>query len=121
MNHMDMNREQGNGKRDAIFFVVGVGLLGLTLFAPDAGHHWGLGFIQVLRRISWDQPFDWPAVWCSVKILILCLGLGLLIEGLAIWLMKRGFELMSFLVCFLHLMPLLGSLAGGYYLIKSLL
>jgi len=31
MNHMDMNRERENSKRDAIFFVVGVGLLGYDL------------------------------------------------------------------------------------------
>jgi len=116
-----MDRERKIIKDSAVLCISGLCLLGFAMFAPDAAHQRGLGFIHFVRQISWHhRPFDWPVAWCSVKIILLSLGLGLLIESLGRWLMKLGHELIGFLVYFLHMVPMAGLLAGGYYLVKSL-
>ena len=102
------------------FGVVGICLIGFAMFAPDAGSHRGWGFIQVVRQSSWHHSLDWAAAWCSLKIIFLSLGLCLIIEACGTVLMKLEHELMGFLVYLLHVVPVLGFLAGSYYLIKSL-
>jgi uncharacterized membrane protein SpoIIM required for sporulation len=117
-----MKRELEIGSRATLLFASGLCLVGFVLFAPDAGHHRGLGFIHFVRQTSWHhRPFDWPAVWCSMKIILLSLGMALIIEAFGTILMKRGYELIGFLAYLLHVFPVLGLLAGGYYLVESLL
>jgi hypothetical protein len=117
-----MKQKLETGSRATLLFVIGLCILGFVMFAPDAGHHWGLGFIHFVRQNSWHhRPLDWPSVWCSVKIILLCLGAGLLIEASGTVLVKLGYELTGFLTYLLHVVPVLGLLTGGYYLVESLL
>ncbi len=118
---METNREQEIKRKAALFCAVGVCLLGFALFAPDPGQHPGLGFIQVARHTSWHRALDWEAAWCSLKIILLCLGLCLIIESLGTWLMKIGHVLMGVYIYLLHVVPVVGLIAGSYYLVKSLL
>jgi len=113
-----MNREQEIKRKAALFCAAGICLLGFALFAPDAGKHPGLSFIQVARHTSWHHPLDWEAAWCSLKIILLSLGVSLVIESLGTWLMKIGHVLMGVCTYLLHIVPVIGLLAGSYYLIK---
>ena len=114
-----MKREQEIRRRTALFFLIGVCLLGFAFFAPDP--HGDGRLFQVVRQTSWHGPLDWEAAWCSVKIILLSLGLFLLIESCGTWLMKLGYVLMGVFVYLLHVVPFLGLLTGSYYLVKSLL
>ena len=118
--YMNLNRKLEGRRKAAVFFVVGICLVGFAMFAPDAGPHRDWGFIHVARQASWHRPLDWEAAWCSLKIILLSLGLCLIIEACGTLLMKFEHELMGFLVYLLHIVPVLGFLAGSYYLIKSL-
>lgn len=116
-----MNRERKIKQTTALFCAAGFCLLGFAVFAPDPGQHPGFGFIRAVRQTSWYQPLEWEAAWCSVKIILFCLGLCLLIESLGTWFMKIGHVLLGVCIYLLHIVPLLGLLAGTYYLVKSLL
>lgn len=115
-----MKREQEIRRRITLYWLVGICLLGFAIFAPDSGNHPGLSFIQVARHASWHQRLDWKTAWCSVKLIVLSLGGFLLIEAFGTWLIRLRYELPGMLVYLLHVVPLLGMLAGGYYLLKSL-
>lgn len=116
-----MNWEKEIKRKAVLFCLAGVCLLGFAWFAPDFGGHQGLSFIQVARHSSWHHVLDWEAAWCSLKIILLSLGVCLVIESLGTWLMKIGHVLMGVSTYLLHIVPVMGLLAGSYYLIKSLL
>ena len=117
---MDVNGKRESRRKAEIFCVIGICLIGFAMLAPDAGKHQGWGFIQVVRQASWQRLLDWEAAWCSLKIILLSFGLCLIIEACGTLLMRHEHELLGFLVYLLHIVPVLGFLAGGYYLIKSL-
>ena len=70
---------------------------------------------------TWRQLYDWPAAWCSVKIILLSLGLLLVIDATESFLALVRFKSVALFVLYLQVIPALGILAGSYYLIKALL
>jgi hypothetical protein len=116
-----MRRDIAIRRRITFFFIIGIGLMGFAIGTPDPEHHHGLGFIQGARETIYTHPLDWEAAWCSLKIILFSLGLGLLIESVGAFFMRMEYTLLGFFVHLMHILPALGLLAGGYYLIKSLI
>jgi hypothetical protein len=116
-----MNREREIYKQVCILGLVGLGLFGIVLFAPDASRYQNGSFWKVAFSTSWHSPLDFPAAWCSLKIILLSLGLFLLIESLGTVLSLLKYKSVALMIYFLQMLPCLGFLVGGYYLVKALL
>lgn len=69
----------------------------------------------------WDRWWDWAAAWCSVKIILLSLGIISLIAALGILLKSLNQEFWAKAILVLSAVPGLGVGLGAYYLVKALL
>ena len=114
---------EGRRIRSAAISLYSVGLLclGVALLAPHAHSGDGGSFFEVARASRWDQPGDWMAVWCSLKIILMCMGTILVLIGVGVWsriIRVKVFGTAMLLVCAI---PAAGVVIGAYYLVKALL
>jgi hypothetical protein len=100
--------------------LVGTGLLGIALFAPDAGQHFG-AFFKIAATSSWRRPLEGAPAWCSLKIILLSIGLMLVVESLGTILVRLKHNQMGMAVFSTHVVSLLVFFIGEYYLFKALL
>ncbi len=70
---------------------------------------------------TWRNLYDWPAAWCSVKIILFSVGLFLVIDAIGSLLALVRLKSLALSVFLLHIVPGCGLLFGGYYLLKALL
>jgi len=103
------------------FLLMGISLMGLAFFGPDAAGQRGGDFFQMAAAAAWGDWFNLAAAWCSCKIILLSLGLFLVLECLGTLLAVAGRRRLAWAVYALHLLPALGFLTGGYCLLKALL
>ena len=114
-------------KNDKVFglsstlFLIGISLVSLAFFGPDAAGPRIGSFFPMAASSAWGSWFNLAAAWCSCKIILLSLGLFLVIECLGTFLAVAGRRRLAWVIYALHLLPGLGFLTGGYYLIKALL
>ena len=47
----------------------------IGLVAPYPGRQEGRSLFEVARDSSWRNLGDWPAAWCSIKLILLALGI----------------------------------------------
>lgn len=99
----------------------GAGLLLVGLYAPYVGQAEGKSFFTQARDSSWHNLGDWPAAWCSIKLILMTLGIACLIDCLARVTLIYRRETFSWVLSFLNLVPGLGLFLGIYYLVKALL
>lgn len=115
-----MNRDREIYQQANRFFLLGIALIGVALFAPDAAKG-PMSFLRYARHSTWGHWLDLAAAWCSIKIILLSIGLFLVIESIASVLLVRRLKILAWPMFFLHLLPGVGLLCGFYYLVKSLL
>ena len=72
-------------------------------------------------KTTWRNLLDFPAAWCSVKIILFSFGLFLLIESAGTLLSVRKHKSLALSVYFMQAVPCFGLLCGVFYLLKSLL
>lgn len=102
-------------------YSAGLLCLGVGLLAPYT-HYWdGRSFFEVARASRWDQPGDWMAVWCSLKIILLSVGSLCVVAGIGAWLRITRWRAFGITVMLICAMPAAGFLLGAYYLVKALL
>jgi hypothetical protein len=115
-----MNSQPKIYRQTSFLSLVGLGILGFAFFAPDAGVHPG-SFFSVAMRCTWQDLLELPAAWCSIKIILMSVGLFLIIESTGTVLAVKKYKSLVLPVFLMQAVPCLGLLFGGYYLIKSLL
>jgi len=115
-----MERQREIYRQVGLLSLSGLSLLGLVIFTPDASEHSG-SFFSVAMQTTWQNLLDWPAVWCSLKIILVSAGLFLIIESTGTVLAVKKFKKLALPVFLMQAVPCLGLLVGGYLLIKSLL
>jgi hypothetical protein len=104
----------------SLLTLIGLGLLGISLFAPEAEPHRGTLFAAATQT-SWAKPLDLPAAWASLRIMLASLGMVLVIESTGTFFSFLKLKTVALTIFFLQLLPCLGLLYGGFLLTKSLL
>jgi len=116
-----MKREQEIFRHISILSLVGISLISLTCFIPNAGQDGTGCFFRIATAHVWGGQFDLACAWCSVKIILFSLGLFLVIESLGSILAVANQHVFAWLVYLLHVAPCFGVLLGGYCLAKALI
>lgn len=96
-------------------------LFGAVFLIPDAGHLQHKSFFSVAQDSPWTQPFDWPAVWCSAKIIVLSASLLLVLEAILSLMIRTEHPTACVALLVLAVVPALLGCFGFYELIKAVL
>lgn len=116
-----MRRHEIVSQHSTALLVSGLVLFGLACFTPDAGNLHGSNFLAIAESTTWQRLGEWPAAWCSLKIIIVCLALCLTIEAVGTLLAVIKLKRLALAVFCLQFVAVVGMLAGGYYFIKAVL
>jgi len=101
--------------------LIGVALLAVTYFTPHAGGQQGFSFFEVAWNTPWQNLGDWPAAWCSVKVILFSLSVFFLTFWLTTMFGLSIPKALERFLIFLMTVPCLGVLAGLYLLVKAVL
>ena len=101
-------------------FLAGMILSGIAIFAPDAGAGPG-AFFNLAMQTTWQRLFEMEAAWCSLKIILLGLGLALILNGFGLTFASPKRKPLAVAVLIGQAALLCGSLAGGFFFVKALL
>jgi hypothetical protein len=104
----------------ALLCAVGIGLLLVVFLTPDATNRNFRALLSVARASPWQHWGDWPAAWCSFKIILLSLAGFLILFPHAIVLRLQQRHTLATLIMASTPLLFLVYLIGVYYLIKSL-
>ena len=113
-------RKQERELTDATrFFSLGVFLLLMVVLVPDAGQMVHKSFFAVAKDSSWNQPLDWAAMWCSVKIILLSISIFFVLDALLSLLVRAEQQAACVVVFVLAIVPVLLGFFGVYELMKA--
>jgi hypothetical protein len=101
--------------------LIGGCVLAIVFLTPNAGHEQHRSFLAVARDSLWSQFADWPAAWCSVKILLLGTGALLVLDAMGNLMIRLKQEVLGLGLFCLGLVPVLLLIFGSYELVKALL
>jgi hypothetical protein len=105
----------------AKLFVLGGFLLTLIFLIPDAGSPEHKSFFAVAFQSSWRHFFDWQSAWCSVKIVLLAVGIIIFLDAMLCLLMETEFYEVGAAIAISAFAPLLLCLFGFYEFVKAVL
>jgi hypothetical protein len=101
------------------FLLVGLFILGVVFFLPNARYHDMKTILSVAQASQWQNPGDWPAAWSSLRIFLLGLGGFLIWASVGELLIAFKRETLVKLLSILLVAPIWGCWLGLYYLLKS--
>jgi ABC-type Fe3+ transport system permease subunit len=110
-----------NSRHVMLLYTIGLYLLAVALLTPYSGYLDGKSFFEVAKASPWNQFWDWPAAWCSLKVIFLSAGLFLLTGSLGLFLSSVQRKSAAQAMQFLSLVPLLVFCLGLFYFVKALL
>jgi hypothetical protein len=100
-------------------YAIGFYLVALVILLPHPGRADGISFLEVARSSPWRHWGDWPAAWCSLKIILLSLGVFFVLHSCGTVLVAWTQKPLGTFLMILTLAPVLGFWAGLYYLVKA--
>lgn len=103
-----------------IFNLVGLALIGIASFWANDGLRNPMEVIRRTVKSPLNNPLDWGAILCSVRITLWGLGLFLIADAMATWAMINRLKTLA--VCFYCLLAIssLIFLFGAFYLVHSI-
>ena len=117
-----MARQSATNPRHVIlFYSVGLYLVAVALLTPYSGYLDGKSFFEVAQASPWSEFWDWPAAWCSLKMIFLSFGVFMLTASVGLYLSSLERKSAGQALQLLSLAPLLASCLGLFYLVKALL
>ena len=116
-----MNKAREKLAEVALVSSAGIILLAIVFLVPNGNGNSAYAFFQTARHTRWNDWLDWPAVWCSVKLILFSASLFLLIDSFGTLLLVLNRRRLAGKVFILIGLPFLGFFIGGYYLVKALL
>jgi len=100
--------------------LIGLWLVAVVFLLPNGGKIAGKSFLEGALATHWGNWGDWPAVWCSLKMILLSLGVFAIFISLGIFLMVFERINLARLILLSTVAPGLGFLIGLFYLVKAL-
>ena len=95
-------------------------LLAVVYDTTDATRRDGLSLLTAAQQSGWHTSMNWPAAWCSVKIILLAFAFFFALLAMCrlmkVWLPAVADCLILPLICF----PLIGVWIGLFYLLRAL-
>lgn len=116
-----MNKARVKLTEVSLVSLAGFILLGIVFLTPNGSGDSARPYFQILLGTTWGHLLDWPAAWCSFKLLLFSASLFLLIDSLGTLLLVLNRRHLAGKVFILIVLPFVGLIAGAYYLVKSLL
>lgn len=116
-----MPTQHSNSTTIVRFLLLGILLLGVVFLIPDAGQLEHRSFFTVAQHSVWGQLFEWPAAWCSTKIIVLSISALLIVEASLTVAMRVGYRMACMALLFLAILALALGTFGFYELAKALL
>ena len=101
--------------------VIGALLLAAVFLILDAGHGAHKSFFAVAIQSAWSDVFDWPAAWCSVKIIALGIAVLMLLDAMLSLFIKGDHQRVCIALIICAIFPLLLGFFGFYQLAKAVL
>jgi hypothetical protein len=111
--------EQEPQRKILLLYFTGFFLLTVVFLSPHAGYLDGESFFSIARSSPWERWGDWPAAWCSLKLIFLSLGVFLVLRALGSLLKLSAQRTPAKIVLTLISAPIVGFWLGLYYLIKA--
>ena len=102
-----------------LYLLIGLSILIADLFAPDAQYHAPLTFFAIAKSSRWHKYDEWIAAFCSIRIIILSVGTVILLRAIEELLAIFRRDTLAIWVFLSLPAPILGSLVGVYYFLKS--
>jgi|ERR1044071_9142427 hypothetical protein len=116
-----MTTNQQEGQRQVLFwYFAGFCILTVVLLSPDAGYLNGESFFTVARASPWRKWGDWPAAWCSLKVIFLNVGFFLVLLALGEFLRLCAQKTLGKILLLMTFAPIAGFWIGLYYFVKAI-
>lgn len=113
--------QHGNRMGVAKLLLLALLLFGVVFLIPDVGQSQHKSFFSVAQDSPWTQPFDWPAVWCSAKIIVLSVSLLLVLEAVLSLMVRTDHPTACVALLVLAVVPTFLGFFGLYELVKAVL
>ncbi len=114
-----LQKQKETQRNVLLYYSVGFCFLTVVFLSPHAGYLNGESFFRVACSSPWERWGDWPAAWCSMKIILLSAGVFLVLCALAGWLGLSFRKMPGKLLLTLTSAPIVGFWLGLYCLIKA--
>lgn len=114
-----LSNEKATQSKILLCYFAGFYFLTIVFLSPDAGNLNGESFFSIARSSPWERWGDWPAAWCSLKVIFLSLGVFLVLRALGGLLRLSARKTSGNVVLTLTGAPIAGFWLGLYYLIKA--
>jgi hypothetical protein len=121
MNHSEKHDFSPSKRLGLLYLLIGLSILGGALFAPDAQYHAPLKFFAIAKMSRWHKYDEWISALCSIRIFIFSFGAILLLFAIEELLVTFRQNVLAIWVSFFLPAPILGCLAGLFYLLKSVM
>jgi hypothetical protein len=100
---------------------IGVVLLVVIFAVPDDSYVQHKSIFAVASQTAWSHFFDWPAAWCSVKIILMAIAALAFLNAVLGLLVETEVEGASMALFTSAILPLLLGFFGVYELVKAIL
>jgi hypothetical protein len=114
-----LSNEQESQRKILLLYFAGFFFLTIVFLSPHAGYLDGVSFFSIARSSPWERWGDWPAAWCSLKVIFLSLGVFLVLSALGSLFKLSARKTPAKVVLTLISAPVAGFWLGLYYLIKA--
>lgn len=114
-----LRNEQETQGKILLYYFAGICFLTIVFLSPDAGNLNSTTFLSVARSSPWERWWDWAAAWCSLKVILLNVGVFLVLWALGGLLKHCARKTLGIVVLSLTGAPIAGFWLGIYYLIKA--
>jgi len=114
-----LQNKQETQRKILLYYFAGFCFLTIVFLSPHAGYLDGESFFSIARSSPWERWGDWPAAWCSLKVIFMSLGVFLVLRALAGLLRLCARKTPGKVVLTLTGAPIAGFWLGLYYLIKA--
>jgi hypothetical protein len=101
--------------------LIGGCVLAFVFLTPDVGRQIHQSFFAVARQSLWSHFADWSAAWCSVKIVLLGIGVLLMLDSFGSLMIRMKNDVFGVGLLCLGVFPALLTMFGCFELVKALL